>query len=102
MKTELELEIQQSLETTVQRESVISSSEEKLPGARIGPSKIANLSSIFYQYNEAEDEDAFFKEILTKEPIDEENILENAKRAIYGTQLHYLQYFSNIFSTTAN
>jgi len=101
METEIELKTQQPFENAVQRESTISPSEEKLPGARISPSKLEVLSSIFTQYNEAEDKDSFFSEILEEKPINKEDILKNAKWAIYGTQLHYLQYFSNIFATTA-
>jgi len=101
MGIEVQFNKQHESKTSTCEESVIPSLEEELPGVRISPSKMANLSSIFYQYNEAENTDTFFTEILERAPINREKTLENAKWAIYGTQLHYLQYFSNIFSITA-
>ena len=100
------LDIQQELTISKYREptnpTLEESPSEKLPGARISPSRIENLSSIFEQYNEAKDKDLFFKEILNKEPIDKEKTLENAKWAVYGTLMHCLKYFLNVFSKTAD
>jgi len=73
-------------------------SKETITGNRLSPSKLEKLSLIHEMYEESDDELSFLSEIIKpeKQPSKEE-ILKNAKWSIYGTQVHNLMYFAQIF-----
>ncbi len=74
------------------------SSPSQIPGARINPSKIENLSEIYSQFSETNSLESIFNEKLQ----DKSSIERNARNSIYGTLIHNLKYFTDIFSTTYN
>ena len=73
-------------------------SKETITGNRLSPSKLEKLSLIHEMYEESDSELSFLSEMVKpeKQPSKEE-ILKNAKWSIYGTQVHNLMYFAQIF-----
>ena len=73
-------------------------SKETITGNRLSPSKLERLSGIYEIYQKSDNELSFLSEILkTEKQPSEEEILKNAKWSIYGTQVHNLIYFAQIF-----
>lgn len=70
--------------------------ESKLPGCRVSPSQFETLSQLYENLREA-DETTFLAEINRINEIDNSKALENAQWSIYGTQMHYLTYFTQLF-----
>ncbi len=73
-----------------------SSRKEKRPGCRVSPSQIETLSYLYEEYRDA-DETTISNEINSRKDIDEKEVLKNAHWSIYGTQMHYLTYFTQLF-----
>lgn len=71
--------------------------EEKTPCVRLNPSNIENLSKYYQLYKESNCEQDFLNSLNYETPKSEKYIEKNAKSAIYGTLIHQLQYFSEIF-----
>ncbi len=95
-----EPEIEQDLNILVQKEfgcTPEGDSHSKIPGARINPSKIEKLSEIFSQFSETGN----LNNILNEESQDRNSIERNAKSAVYGTLVHNLKYFTDIFKKTS-
>ena len=73
-------------------------SKETITGNRLSPSKLEKLSGIYKTYEKSDNELSFLSEILkTEKQPGEEELLKNAKWSIYGTQVHNLIYFAQIF-----
>jgi len=79
-------------------DSLQEESEEKITGNRLSPSQLEKLILIHEMYEKSDNELSFLSEIIKpeKQPTKEE-ILKNAKWSIYGTQIHNLMYFAQIF-----
>lgn len=79
-------------------EPSLKESKETITGNRLSPSKLEKLSGIYEIYEKSDNEISFLSEILKaeKQPSEEE-LLKNAKWSIYGTQVHNLIYFAQIF-----
>lgn len=71
-------------------------------GSRISPSQIENLSNLYDIYKDSHDEKDFLNRIREEKPFEKEKTLENAKWSIYGTQLHQLQYFTQLFKRSGS
>jgi hypothetical protein len=69
---------------------------EKISGTRINPSQLEQLSTVYNKYKRTGDIPSN-KESEIKDENEREKIIENAQWSIYGTQLHSLQYFSQMF-----
>lgn len=68
----------------------------KLPGCRISPSQFETVSHLYESFRE-EDESRFLRQIHKIHEIENTKALENAHWSIYGTQMHYLMYFTLLF-----
>ncbi|MDX9738976.1 MAG: hypothetical protein RBT33_01245 [Candidatus Dojkabacteria bacterium] len=73
--------------------------KEPSNGSRLNLSQIETLSTLHTQYKKSKSEREFFQDI--GEYKEREDILENAKSSIYGTQMHSLQYFTLLFHRAA-
>jgi len=77
-------------------------SPEKQTGSRITPSQIEKLTDFYELRKKSNSEESFLKQLeLEQQPQEKESLIENAKNSIYGTQLHYLQYFAELFSRSS-
>ena len=79
--------------------SVYSSTEEKKEkksGSRINPSQLEYLSTMYYNFKK-DGKEPSYTDLDSKIEPSKTEILENAHWSIYGTQLHSLQYFTQIF-----
>ena len=81
---------------TFQIENYSTTKSKETHGNRVSPSQIETLSTLYETFKEA-DELTFLKEINTFKDVDENKALENAHWSIYGTQMHYLMYFTQLF-----
>jgi len=73
-------------------------SQETITGNRLSPSKLEKLSIIHEIYEKSDNELSFLLEMIkTEKQPSKEEILKNAKWSIYGTQVHNLIYFAQIF-----
>ncbi len=71
--------------------------DDKTKGNRLSPSQIEIISQIYEKYNNSNNEISFLFDILKPKEINRNEILKNAKWSIYGTQIHNLTYFTQIF-----
>ena len=70
--------------------------KEKKSGSRINPSQLEYLSTMYYNFKK-DGKEPSYTDLESKVQPSKTEILENAHWSIYGTQLHSLQYFTQIF-----
>ncbi|OGC37480.1 hypothetical protein A2436_01115 [candidate division WS6 bacterium RIFOXYC1_FULL_33_9] len=73
---------------------------DSVEGARVSPSQIEKLSYLYELHNRIPNDIDFVHELTKIEPIEKEKALESARYSIYGTQMHQLQYFTQLFNRT--
>jgi len=83
----------QELPFIYDRESI---KKDKVPGCRVSPSQFETLSHLYENLREA-DEITLLREISRTEEVESKKAIENAHWSIYGTQMHNLIYFTQLF-----
>lgn len=79
-------------------EPIQKENKETTTGNRLSPSQLEKLSIIHEIYEKSDNELSFLSEMIkTEKQPSKEEILKNAKWSIYGTQVHNLIYFAQIF-----